>query len=567
MPQYLDANGNPIASSAAAPAGGKTYLDPNTGEPIKSAAASTQPAPQPSMLQTAGQGALDLGKGILKGGMNTIRGIGNLEQKIPGVSSLMPADVKDYLGPAGDRANATHGIMQGLGKGAEQAGEFLLPGRAEEAGASKLAAMAPRLGRAAEPLAKVATSALGSGTVNSMQGGSFGAGAGAGAAGGAIGAGLKAVAPKIAEGALGITKVDRAFGKTPGQAILNETSGFGPEKIAASAQERMGQLTPQLEAAADRASVRPQPVKALLQAPAQEIPLAANSRNPKMHPMAFDAKVNPEEPMEPRSGNPLAPISEYPGINPHYLSGSAHPELSGRVPTNQGVLIRPQEIPAGAKPLPTMVPNPVASLGPARNVLRSAADTASNQNAEGLHGQIGNMQDFLSRRFGSGEQIPENVTPRQLLDLKRGFNEEHLRWNPEIHDKALSTGRQAYGALDQELDRTVPEAAGLNQRLSSLIPVARRAESVGRNASTAQRVMGRFGRPTGALLGASVGGAAGAREGGTPGAIAGGITGLVAPELLASPETQMIMARGMNRAGSLRPIVGGALQANRKSGQ
>lgn len=64
-------------------------------------------------------------------------------------------------------------------------------------------------------------------------------------------------------------------------------------------------------------------------------------RRPAQGSKLFDAPIKPEEPMEPRSGNPLADISEYPGINPHYLSGGSHPEMSGRFGTAMGVLRRP----------------------------------------------------------------------------------------------------------------------------------------------------------------------------------------------------------------------------------
>jgi hypothetical protein len=539
-------------------------IDPPSGA---TPASTGGQAETPSMLSTIGGGIANFGKGVVKGGMNTIRGLGSMEAKIPSLKSLMPGDVQDYLGPEGEKMNATHGTMQGIGKGVEQAGEFMLPGGAEE----KLAAKAPAMLR---PLARIAASALSSGAINKVQGGNFGTGALMGAGGSAVGQGLKAAAPIVAETALGIPKAARAFGKTPGAAILNETRGIRPETVASSAQERMGQLTPELESAADAASSRPAPrIAGFLPPPREEVPLAPipAPRNPKMRPMAFPAQIKPEEGLEPRSGNPMAPISEYPAINPHFLSGSAHPELSGRVTpiqnpeqvtTRMGVLLRRPEISASIPP--TIEPNASASLRPARNIVSSAADSAVRQNAEGLHGQLTSMGDTLSRRFDTHEPIPENVTPRQLLDLKRGFSDQHLRWNPEIHDRALSTGRQAYNALDQELDRTVPEAAGLNQRISSLIPVARRAESVSRNAPTLQRAAGRFGAHTGALTLGAAGAYEGRREGGLPGMIAGGVTGVLAPELIASPEGQMLVARSLNKAGSLKPAVGALLQGNRK---
>ena len=59
----------------------------------------------------------------------------------------------------------------------------------------------------------------------------------------------------------------------------------------------------------------------------------------------------------------------------------------------------------------------------------------------------------------------------------------------------------------------------------------------------------------------------GRREGGIPGAIAGGLTGVLAPELIASPEGQMLIARSLNKAGALKPLVGAALQADRNKGE
>lgn len=522
-----------------------------------------QPA-SPSWAQELRTGAVNLGKGVAKSGIQLMStGDQWARQHLP---AFMTNSDMGFGPPANERhvqeMAIPHGIAQAIGKGIGNAAQFLIPGGAEEEAATAGAKLAPWLGEAARPLMRVGAGALSSGAVNKMQGGSFGSGALAGGAGGAVGEGLRAIAPKIAESALGITKADRAFSRTPGRAILDETRGFRPSKIADTGQVRLGELTPELERAADEASVRHNPARGLLTAPAEEIPLAASVRPPKMNPMAFPARINPEEAMEPRSGNPMAPISEYPGINPHYLSGSEHPELSGRVPTNQGVLIRPA--PARGGPIPTILSNPSASLSPARNVVGAAMGRATAENAESLHGQLGEMGDFLGRRFNTGEPIPENVTPRDLLNLKRGFSKEFLgRWNPETHGDTISTGRNAYRTMDQELDRTVPQAASLNGRISSLIPVVRRAESVSRNAPPIQMMMRRFAAPTGALIGSAAGGEAGYREGGVPGAVVGAAAGLAGPSLFATPEGWMTMARGANAVKSLRPLAGGLLQLNR----
>jgi hypothetical protein len=436
-------------SAAIAPSvpGGAVQIDPTTGERIP-----PPPPPPPSMLQQAGGAVKNFGTGILKGAGSTANNIGSLvyphwlQQKLTGQDSS--ASEQKLFQP--------QGTAQALGKGAEQVGEFMIPGAAEEEGAAKLTSLIPQAGKA---IPKLLTSAAGAGLVNKAQGGSFSGGAAAGAAGAGIGQGLKAAAPLVAELALGIPKAARAFGKTPGEAIINETKGIRPDTIADSAQSRLGQLTPQLESAA----------------------------------AASPAK---------------------------------------------------------------------ASLLPARHIVMNAGNKAASQNASGLFDQLGKQGDFLNYGGPSGE-----VTPSKLLDLKRGFNEEHLRWNPEMHDRALSTGRQAYGAMDKELDRTVPEAAGLNQRISSLIPVAQRAESVSREPGAVPKTLMRFGKHTGALA-APIGlGGAGAtvgyHEGGLPGAVAGGLTGVLAPELIASPEGQMAAARLLGKAKALRGATGLVMQGTR----
>lgn len=525
-------------------------------------AAGTAPQ-EPSMLSKGLQMAGDVYTGATQGLEHTLGGLGNLITR-PFVSPEFAQRQKSYLAATTTPQNTP----QKIGYGAEQIGEFLAPGGAEK----KAISLAPRVIR---PLAEIAIPALSSGAINKAQGGDFTTGALAGGAGAGIGAGLRKAAPIVAETALGIPKAARAFGKTPGRAILEETRGIRPETIAESARGRLGELNPELERLANEASTRPNPARALLPAPVEEIPLAPypSPRNPRTRPMTFNAEIKSEEPMEPRSGNPMADISEYPGINPHYLSGSEHPELSGRitplqrpqqVTTRMGVLLRRPEVEAGAIPA---LPNRTASLEPGRAILREAAGQAERENAAGLHGQIGRMQDFLTRRFGTGKEIPAEVTPRELLDLKRGLSEEHLGWNPETHKRALSAGRRAYGALDRELDRVIPQAAGINQRISSLIPVAQRAESISRNAPTLQRALGRFGAHTGALTLGGIGAAGGYREGGLPGAVAGGLTGVLAPELIASPEGQMAIARSLRAARGLRPAVGLGLQLNRERNQ
>jgi hypothetical protein len=130
-----------------------------------------------------------------------------------------------------------------------------------------------------------------------------------------------------------------------------------------------------------------------------------------------------------------------------------------------------------------------------------------------------------------------------------------------------SVGKRAYHALDQEFDNAVPSAAELNQRISSLIPVAKRAESAEHGAGLVQKGVHRLAAHTGAAASGLVGGAEGYHEGGIPGAIAGGIAGLAVPEMLASPTGQMFAARGLGSPatqGVVKPVVQGSLLQLRK---
>lgn len=203
------------------------------------------------------------------------------------------------------------------------------------------------------------------------------------------------------------------------------------------------------------------------------------------------------------------------------------------------------------------------SLAPARAVIGNAQAKAAREEAGGLHSQLGEMGDFLQKGRVSGQPIAQEVPARRLLDLKRGFSDEHLRWNPNVHDEALHVGRKAYGALDKELDRLVPSAAPTNQRISSLIEVLRNAERESRMPGAGQRAIERIGRHTGAATLGGIGGYEGYREGGIPGAALGFGAGVIAPELAASPEGQMALARLASKARALRPAVGAGLQLTR----
>lgn len=431
------------------------------------------PTSPPSMMQGAGSAVGDFVQGVGKGAMNTLSPVlGGLSYGVQKASQALgipanllgtvPQSMRSSIYDVRQESQPAN-TAQAIGRGVEQAGEFLIPGGAEEAAAGRLATMAPRLGKYALPAAHVATGALSAGLVNKAQGGDFGPGAALGGSGEIIGQTLKAAAPMMAETALGVRATDRAARRTPGQMIINETKGINPGTIAEQAKAKVTDWTNALES----------------------------------------------------------------GVN--------------------------------QSPIPV-------DLTPARMISSNAETAAALRNNPDTIRRTGQLSSLLNKEFGTNAAIPPQVSASRALDLKRGTGELKGSWNPATpNDFADSAVGKVYGSLNEGINQAFPGAEQLNQNISSMMPVSARAGAKDLNASTLQRVMGRFGRPTGALAGSLFGAGAGYHEGGVPGMLMGGAAGIVAPEVLASPTTQMLFARGLNRGATpiVRTLLGGSLQANR----
>jgi hypothetical protein len=415
---------------------------------------------------TAGTGSTgkDILTGLAEGAANTtgnlVSGTARLINKIPVIGERLAPEqgIKALEGITAQRSEPQN-PTQAIAKTGEQIGEWMIPSGGEE----KAASMAPRfLSKYGPPLMRTGEAALESGLRNKSQGGEFGTGAEVGAGAGVLGEGMRAAAPSMAEGALGISKRMRGYGKTPGTAILEETSGIRPATIEKSAQNKLGQLTGDIE------------------------------RKALVHP-----------------GN--------------------------------------------------------ISLRPALSTIDSEMAKAAAQNNEGAYRQLEKVRGSLTNKFDTGATIPADVPASDALDLKRGMRNQFItNWNPETMSGTRATAAKSSHAIDQELDKALgPQFASKNQRISSLIPVAERAESAQRGAELPERVFHRIGAHTGALAGTLGGGAYGYHQGGLPGMLKYGTAGLVLPEVLASPTTRMGIARGMYGSMLPRTIAGVALQADR----
>ena len=628
---------------------------PVQSAPSVPAPVAAPPSPWYSQLNSM---AGDATEGVMKGLGSTLNNIGHivypdwLAKHLTGAPSAQQQD--SYFKPAD--------TMQSIGKGAEQLGEWFVPGLGEEAATADAIKAAPKLA----PLARIAFNTGTSAALNTAQGGSPVAGAIMGGVGSGLGEGLKALAPGIAEGAMGIRKTDRAYNRRPGIAVFEETTALNPGKIVKQGQATSDALTKQKESLVNAASqpipmvvpppsgpriagFLPPPVEETLlhsspdiggdlsrpitlNAPDRPMPLQLGApRNiasetplieipgsdPLMSPMAFDAEKFPQRNIVGGVGpQALRDLGSTANTIPSrltrdaFMSGSEHPELSGQIPVSQGILRRFEEpltsevsgmgpgqyigeipgdrggigqpqgvlrrmpdmssstIPDGnplfppAQPTTVMQPNNIASLAPARQIVADTMAKAKAQNAAKTLAQLTPLSDSLSKWSGSGEDIPENVSPRQLLDLLRGVRNDHVStWNPDISSAVTDAAKAASHSMADQLHTLVPGTQEIDDRLTNLIPVIQRSASTDLNAGVGQSIAHRVAAHTGALTGAAFGAREGYEKHGILGGLGGAALGLALPELLTTPTAEMGAARLMyspTTGNILRPLIGGS---------
>lgn len=352
-----------------------------------------------------------------------------------------------------------HSTAERIGNAAEKATEFLIPGNAEESGAAKLADLAPKLGKAAKPAARLLTSAAGAGLVNKAQGGSLLTGAAVGAGGSLIGEAARASAPTLVGIAQGLKPQD--FRGT-GKAILEETRGVVPGQIRSSARGVLDKLNPELNRVAEK--------------------------SPALIPMASAREA----------------ASEQVG----HAIGQNEPKLiSGTKRMGRQLFTKKFEPPLGAE-------GPTATL-----------------------------------------PIPDEVPAAQYLELKRGVGNALPAgsWSPESANSFKGPRNAIYGTMAKEFEKHVPEAAPLNQRISTLIPATKGPKNFF------------FGHALGPGVGATLGGVGGWRREGIPGAVAGALEGGLAG--FAFPSAMNSVARLSYSPGARRLLVplatGSLLQGTR----
>lgn len=273
---------------------------------------------------------------------------------------------------------------------------------------------------------------------------------------GAIGAGLQKAAVPVMESGLGIRAMDRAYGATPGAAVLANTTGLTPDAVSQSARGRIGNVYQALE---NDAAASPQ--KASL-APARQL---------------LDEKIATAQ-----SGNSM----------------STPPELG----VMRKQLTTPKRGFAGATEFPPGSNTPI-------NVVDSYDPATMEHN--GMVVQRGETPPMT---------ISELQNPAVVARMKREFGNDFTKWNPLHPERDMATARAVRHELDKEVDRTVPRAQEKNQEIQSLINAAERAEQQNLNAGITQKVLHRAAAHTGALVGAAAGYHAAGIPGGIAGLVA-----------------------------------------------
>ncbi len=298
---------------------------------------------------------------------------------------------------------------------------------------------------------------------------------------------VRKAAPAVAEGALGISKLDRINGAVPGRGVLDETTGVNPDSIYVQSKAVIHDLKTKVNN------------------------LAANHQGPVSIANAQDVVQNAIDSAK-RSNSALSVDALSP------LQDQVTKNMFGRPQPFQAESVAP----AGSEA------SQIAKAWLPKN-LASKVDTA----------QPGPTPDMLAPM----------QTATDALNLKRGIRSQFVKnWNPDLSPAITrDTAKAASGAVNNSLnDALGPEFSQANQRMSSLIPVQDAAESISRNAPILQKIIGRTRAHTGSLTTALAGAAAGHATGGTMGGLIGGAAGLAIPEMIGGPTATMIMARGMD---------------------
>ena len=296
----------------------------------------------------------------------------------------------------------------------------------------------------------------------------------------------RAAAPALAESAIGVKASDRLYGKRPGQALLEETTSIYPEKVSEQAQQKIQQLEADLVKKGTGKVVDYGPTQALAKAFADYAGEGINT------PLALKLK-NMYESLTQAPRNFFGRAS--------YPQGASSQLVTHQIPAAPGATIPSYALRPGTTALPTQI-SPTQDVIDALRLKREFADRFTSKAAW--------------ENLGGDEQ-------------------------------AINKAKQIYGSAAEAVNAAVPGGAELNQRISSLIPVANRAAKTAMGPGVVEGAIGTATAKTGALAAAL----AASKISGP----VGFVTALFGKEILTSPSARLLAARTLKMPSKVPPTV------------
>lgn len=231
-----------------------TWDEPGKGAPAVTWDSAVPPVIQQRMapsfaeqhpyLAAAGNAASNVMQGVGEGALQIPYTLSTLLNRIPGIGeALAPTSGVQQF----QKVVTPENTAQKVGAGLEQTGELAIMG-----GPARTAVTKMGLGAIGRIGAAGATTALSS----AMHGQDVGTGGLIGGLTEGMGEVATAIAPKLAEAALGTRAAERMYGRNPGTTILANTTGVTPEAVARSAKDVSLQMVSDLEQSANAAAQR-----------------------------------------------------------------------------------------------------------------------------------------------------------------------------------------------------------------------------------------------------------------------------------------------------------------------
>jgi hypothetical protein len=265
-------------------------------------------------------------------------------------------------------------------------------------------------------------------------------------------------------------------------------------------------------------------------------------------------------------------LDETKGISPKQITKELQPKIAADRAAKVQLL---RDARANGTLIPIAAPQDMSKL----ELEKAAAENApeylkgARDVRDQLHFQMGEngkalpVVDLNGQPTGKFVTLPDSVDPERFDALRQGVDRTIGSFNPETAGALDPLRKQVRGTMARSLHDAVPGTAGLDARMTRMIPANEAAFNTSFNPGITKNVYERFARPTGAAAMMIAGGAGGYQKDGVPGAALGAAAGLGIPLLLTSPSGMMFAARMVNGRLVAQIIKGGRVVAPIVEGQ